>query len=65
MSRQLRYLSLDRHLRGELGEKVQKITLDAGSGCPNRDGTLSVGAPVVKPKDPVVAVFVSMVQVQN
>lgn len=43
MSRQLRYRSLDRHLRGEFGEKVQKITLDAGSGCPNRDGTLSVG----------------------
>ncbi|WP_295641032.1 TIGR01212 family radical SAM protein [uncultured Mailhella sp.] len=38
-----RYLSLDRHLRAVFGEKVQKITLDAGSTCPNRDGTLSFG----------------------
>lgn len=38
-----RYRSLDAHLRGVFGEKVQKITLDAGSTCPNRDGTLSFG----------------------
>lgn len=38
-----RYMSLDRHLRAVFGEKVQKITLDAGSTCPNRDGTLSFG----------------------
>ena len=38
-----RYLSLDRHLRQTFGEKVQKITLDAGSTCPNRDGTISKG----------------------
>ena len=38
-----RYLSLDRHLRAAFGEKVQKIPLDAGSTCPNRDGTLSFG----------------------
>lgn len=34
-----RYLNLDRHLRAVFGEKVQKITLDAASTCPNRDGT--------------------------
>lgn len=38
-----RYLTLDRHLRAVFGEKVQKIPLDAGSTCPNRDGTLSFG----------------------
>ena len=38
-----RYRSLDSHLRALFGEKVQKITLDAGSTCPNRDGTLSRG----------------------
>ncbi|WP_294446730.1 TIGR01212 family radical SAM protein [uncultured Mailhella sp.] len=38
-----RYLTLDRHLRTVFGEKVQKIPLDAGSTCPNRDGTLSFG----------------------
>lgn len=29
------------HLRKRFGQRVQKIPLDAGSGCPNRDGTLS------------------------
>ena len=43
MKRVPRYLSLDRHLRAVFGEKVQKITLDAGSDCPNRDGTISYG----------------------
>ncbi|HJD97563.1 TIGR01212 family radical SAM protein [Mailhella massiliensis] len=38
-----RYLSLDCRLRALFGEKVQKIPLDAGSTCPNRDGTLSTG----------------------
>ena len=38
-----RYLSLDSRLRALFGEKVQKIPLDAGSTCPNRDGVLSTG----------------------
>lgn len=38
-----RYRSLDSWLRARHGEKVQKIPLDAGSGCPNRDGTLATG----------------------
>ena len=29
------------HLRQRLGQRVQKIPLDAGASCPNRDGTLS------------------------
>ena len=38
-----RHLSLDSRLRALFGEKVQKIPLDAGSTCPNRDGVLSTG----------------------
>lgn len=34
----LPYLDLNTHLRGRFGERVQKITLDAGLTCPNRDG---------------------------
>lgn len=35
-----RYLSLNQHLRTLFGEKVFKVTLDAGFTCPNRDGKL-------------------------
>jgi len=38
-----RYRTLDSWLRSRHGEKIQKIPLDAGSGCPNRDGTLGMG----------------------
>ncbi len=38
-----RYRSLDSWLRARHGEKVQKIPLDAGSSCPNRDGVLATG----------------------
>lgn len=37
------YYSLNYFLRGKFGEKVFKISLDAGFSCPNRDGTLSSG----------------------
>lgn len=36
-----RYRDLNGYLREQFGERVQKIPLDAGLGCPNRDGTLS------------------------
>ncbi|MEJ2716424.1 MAG: TIGR01212 family radical SAM protein [Deltaproteobacteria bacterium] len=36
-----RYRTLSSWLREMFGEPVRKITLDAGLGCPNRDGTLS------------------------
>lgn len=36
-----RYTDLNTYLRGIFGCRVQKITIDAGLGCPNRDGTLS------------------------
>ncbi len=35
-----RYYSLDRYLRQTYGEKLYKISLNAGLTCPNRDGTL-------------------------
>jgi len=37
------YLSLNRYLKGLFGERVQKIPLDAGLTCPNRDGTKGTG----------------------
>ncbi len=38
-----RYNDLNSYLRGRFGCRVQKITIDAGFSCPNRDGTLSFG----------------------
>lgn len=38
-----RYHSLNSFLRNKFGEKVFKISLDAGFSCPNRDGTISTG----------------------
>lgn len=38
-----RYNSLNYFLRNKFGEKVFKISLDAGFSCPNRDGTVSKG----------------------
>lgn len=37
------YHSLNYFLREKFGEKVFKISLDAGFSCPNRDGTISKG----------------------
>ncbi len=36
-----RYNDFNSYLRGLYGERVQKITVDAGLTCPNRDGTIS------------------------
>ncbi len=36
-----RYRDYNSYLRELFGERVQKISLDAGLGCPNRDGTIS------------------------
>lgn len=36
-----RYRDYNTYLREIFVERVQKITLDAGLGCPNRDGTIS------------------------
>ncbi len=37
------YRDLNSYLRERFGQRVQKISLDAGLGCPNRDGRLGVG----------------------
>jgi radical SAM protein (TIGR01212 family) len=37
------YLSINQYLRSVFGERVQKISLDAGFTCPNRDGTKGRG----------------------
>jgi radical SAM protein (TIGR01212 family) len=36
-----RYKDYNSYLQEIFGERVQKISLDAGLGCPNRDGTIS------------------------
>lgn len=38
-----KYNQYSRHLKELFGQKVYKITLDAGFSCPNRDGHLSTG----------------------
>lgn len=39
-----RYVNtLGRHLKARFGERVRKLSLDAGFTCPNRDGTLGRG----------------------
>jgi radical SAM protein (TIGR01212 family) len=38
-----RYRDLNTYLREKFGCRVQKITVDAGLTCPNRDGTVSTG----------------------
>lgn len=37
------YYSFNQFLKDRFGERVQKITLDAGLTCPNRDGTKGFG----------------------
>nr|WP_319495372.1 TIGR01212 family radical SAM protein [uncultured Desulfobacter sp.] len=39
--RMKRYSDYNAYLRGLFGERVQKISVDAGLTCPNRDGSLS------------------------
>jgi len=39
----LRYNNLNTYLRSLFGCRVQKITIDAGLACPNRDGRVSTG----------------------
>jgi hypothetical protein len=38
-----RYRTFNEHLRNRFGEKIFKVSLDAGFTCPNRDGTLGIG----------------------
>jgi hypothetical protein len=46
-----RYRTLAAHLKQRFGERVQKIPLDAGFSCPNRDGTFSTtGCAFCNPK---------------
>ncbi len=38
-----RYYDFNTYLKNRYGCRVQKITIDAGMSCPNRDGTISTG----------------------
>ena len=40
---QRRFNSYAEHFRLEFGQRVQKVTIDAGFTCPNRDGSKSTG----------------------
>ena len=39
----MRHYSFNHFLKEKFGERVQKVTLDAGFGCPNRDGAKGWG----------------------
>jgi radical SAM protein (TIGR01212 family) len=43
MAADLPYRDLNAYLKGRFRERVQKITLDAGLTCPNRDGRVGTG----------------------
>lgn len=43
MAAGLPYRDLNSYLKERFGQRVQKITLDAGLTCPNRDGRVSTG----------------------
>lgn len=43
MEETIRYNDFNLWLRGRFGERVQKLSVDAGFTCPNRDGTISTG----------------------
>lgn len=38
-----KYYTFSQYLKNKFGEKVYKITIDAGFSCPNRDGSISKG----------------------
>jgi radical SAM protein (TIGR01212 family) len=38
-----RFYDLNTYFRNRYGERVHKISIDAGMNCPNRDGTISTG----------------------
>ncbi|MGD9007474.1 MAG: TIGR01212 family radical SAM protein [Desulfobacteraceae bacterium] len=38
-----RFYDLNTYFRDRYGERVHKISIDAGMNCPNRDGTISTG----------------------
>ena len=38
-----RYNSYNTYLKNKYGQRVQKVTVDAGFTCPNRDGTVASG----------------------
>lgn len=46
-----RYYSYNAYLRQKHGEKVGKLSLNAGLSCPNRDGTVSTGGCVFCSED--------------
>lgn len=61
-----RYRDLNTFLRKYFGERVQKISIDAGFTCPNRDGTISRGGCIYcNPKGSGTGVFSEGISVRS
>jgi hypothetical protein len=43
IERPMRYRTLNQYLRERFGERVQRVSVDAGFNCPNRDGRVAYG----------------------
>lgn len=60
-----RYLTFNKHLKDTFGEKVYKVTIDAGFTCPNRDGTKGSGGCIYCYGDRVVSQFIDTTTMQE
>jgi radical SAM protein (TIGR01212 family) len=43
MKMKKRYYDLNTYFRNRYGQRIHKISIDAGMNCPNRDGTIGIG----------------------
>ncbi|MBD3309258.1 TIGR01212 family radical SAM protein [candidate division KSB3 bacterium] len=59
-----RYLTFNQHLKDTFGEKVYKVTIDAGFTCPNRDGTKGTGGCIYCYGDRAASHFVAPAAIQ-
>ena len=59
-----RYLSFNQHLKDTFGEKVYKVTIDAGFTCPNRDGIRGTGGCIYCYGDRAISRIVDCASVQ-
>lgn len=64
-SAEKRYLSFNQHLKDTFGEKVYKVTIDAGFTCPNRDGTCGTGGCIYCYGDRAVSQLADCASVQS
>lgn len=60
-----RYLTFNKHLKDTFGERVYKVTIDAGFTCPNRDGSKGSGGCVYCYGNRVVPQFIDTPTMQE